>query len=94
MSAPFQARENMIMALEEAADLLRAHGLQRWATFLRDVVDHADDESALERLRRAYGELADLVLNPGEADDADYIFQRRLGQAWVNLELIAGADPN
>jgi hypothetical protein len=93
MNAPFMARENMVMALWEAADLLHEHGLPQWAAFLRDVIDHAEDESALDRLRQAFGELADLVLNPGEADDADYIFQRRLGQAWVSLELLAGAEP-
>ncbi len=86
MNGSFQARENMIMALEDAADLLREHGLQQWATFLRDVIDHAEDERALDRLRQAYDELGDLVLNPGEADDADYLFQQRLGHAWVNLE--------
>jgi hypothetical protein len=86
MSGSFQARENMIMALGDAADLLREHGLQQWATFLQEVIDHAEDERALDRLRQAYDELGGLVLNPGQADDADYLFQQRLGHAWVNLE--------
>jgi hypothetical protein len=89
MSGSFLARENMVMALADAADLLREHGQPRWAAFLRDVIDHAEDEGALDRLRQAYDELGDLVLKPGAADDADFIFQQRLGQAWVNLERLS-----
>ncbi|MFC6022154.1 hypothetical protein ACFP2T_39075 [Plantactinospora solaniradicis] len=80
------------MALEEAADLLSEHGLAQWATFLQGVIDHAEDERALDRLRQAFDELADLVLNPGAADDADFVFQQRLGQAWVNLERLTATE--
>jgi hypothetical protein len=88
MSGSFAARENMTMALDDAADLLREHGQHEWATFLQDVIDHAEDDAALARLRRAYDELTDLILDPADAD-ADFLFQQRLGHAWVNLERLS-----
>jgi hypothetical protein len=85
MAGSFVVRENMTMALDDAVDLLRKHGQPEWARFLQDVIDHAEDDAALARLRRAYDELTDLVLDPADAD-VDYLFQQRLGHAWVNLE--------
>jgi hypothetical protein len=68
MTGSFAARENMTMALDDAADLLREHGQHEWATFLQDIIDHAEDDAALARLRRAYDELTELILDPVDAD--------------------------
>jgi hypothetical protein len=88
MGGSFAARENMSMALDDAADLLLEHGQHEWATFLQDIINHAEDDAALDRLRRAYDELTHLILDPDDAD-ADFVFQQRLGHAWVNLERLS-----
>jgi hypothetical protein len=85
MTGSFVVRENMTMALDDAVELLREHGQHEWARFLQEVIDHAEDDAALARLRRAYDELTDLVLDPANAD-VDFLFQQRLGHAWDNLE--------
>jgi hypothetical protein len=91
MSDLFAARENLVMALDDVADFLAQHGQQRWAVFVRGVIDHPEDERALDRLRGSFGALTDLVLDPEDAD-ADFLYQQRLGHAWVNLERLARTD--
>ncbi len=82
------ARENLVEALEDAVDMLREHAVHDWADFLEDVIANADDEGVLDRLRHAYRALTDVVLEPADTDD-NYLFQQRLGQAWINLERLA-----
>ncbi len=91
MSDSFAARENLVMALDDVADLLSQHGQQRWAAFVRGVVDNPEDQRALDRLHASYGELTDVVLDPDDAD-ADFLYQQRLGHAWVNLERLVKTD--